>query len=87
MFGVLIVVFCRNRIAILRFSTGQRQISLIAVLHVLKALDSGREAADFQRLGWAPAGVAGLNGGLLLFRTSRSLMAPGTDTLRDAARL
>jgi hypothetical protein len=41
-------------------------------------LGSGREAADFQRLGWAPTGVAGLNGGLLLFRTFRSLMAAGT---------
>jgi hypothetical protein len=44
MFGVLIVVLCRNRIAILSFSTGQHQISLVAYLQVLKAiwLGSGR---------------------------------------------
>ena len=35
---MLVVVFCRDRIAILRFSTGQRQISLIASLQVLKAI-------------------------------------------------
>jgi len=44
MFGVLVVVLCRDRVAILRFSTGQRQIALIASLQVLKAiwLGSGR---------------------------------------------
>jgi hypothetical protein len=36
--SVLVVVLCRNRIAILSFSAGQRQISLIALFHVLKAL-------------------------------------------------
>jgi hypothetical protein len=30
MFGVLVVVLRRDRVAILRFSTGQRQISLVA---------------------------------------------------------
>jgi hypothetical protein len=38
MLSVLVVVLCRNRIAILSFSAGQRQISLIALFHVLKAL-------------------------------------------------
>jgi hypothetical protein len=38
MFGVLVVVLCHDRIAILSFSTGQRQISLIASLQVLKTL-------------------------------------------------
>ena len=41
MLSVLVVVFCRNRIAILSFSAGQRQISLIALFHVLKALRLG----------------------------------------------
>jgi hypothetical protein len=35
---VLVVVLCRDRIAILSFGAGQRQISLIALFHVLKAL-------------------------------------------------
>ena len=38
MFIVLVVVLCRDRIAILSFGAGQRQISLIALFHVLKAL-------------------------------------------------
>ena len=38
MLSVLVVVFCRNRIAILSFNAGQRQISLIALFQVLKAL-------------------------------------------------
>jgi hypothetical protein len=37
MLSVLEVVLCGNRIAILSFSAGQRQISLIALFHVLKA--------------------------------------------------
>ena len=44
MFGVLVVVLRRDRVAILRFSAGQRQVSLVASLQVLKAiwLGSGR---------------------------------------------
>jgi hypothetical protein len=38
MLSVLVVVLCHNCIAILSFSAGQRQISLIALFHVLKAL-------------------------------------------------
>jgi hypothetical protein len=38
MFGVLVVVLCRDCIAILCFHPGQRQIPLIALFQVLKAL-------------------------------------------------
>ena len=38
MFRVLVVILCCDRIAILSFSAGQRQISLIGYFHVLKAL-------------------------------------------------
>ena len=31
MFSVLVIVLCRNRIAILNFSVGQRQISFIGL--------------------------------------------------------
>ena len=37
MFSVLVVVLCRDRIAILSFSAGKLQISLIALFYVLKA--------------------------------------------------
>jgi hypothetical protein len=37
MFGVLVVILCGDRIAMLRFGAGQRQILLIASLQVLKA--------------------------------------------------
>jgi len=58
MFGVLVVVLCRDGIAILRFSTGQRQISLIASLQVLKALWFESDAGDIQRFGRAANGRA-----------------------------
>jgi hypothetical protein len=35
MFGVLVVVLCRDRIAVLDFGTGERQIPLIASLGAL----------------------------------------------------
>jgi hypothetical protein len=35
MFGVLVVVLCRDRIADLDFGTGERQIPLIVSLRVL----------------------------------------------------
>jgi hypothetical protein len=38
MFGVLVVVLGRDQIAALGFSLGQRQISLIVSLHVIRAL-------------------------------------------------
>ena len=36
MFGVLVVVLCPDRVADLRFRTGERQIPLIAFLRILK---------------------------------------------------
>jgi hypothetical protein len=38
MFGVLVVVLGRHQIAALGFSLGQRQISLIVSLRVIRAL-------------------------------------------------
>jgi hypothetical protein len=49
MFGVLVVVLCRDRIAILSFSTGQHRISLIASLKVV---------GDIRRFGRAANGRA-----------------------------
>jgi hypothetical protein len=81
MFGMLVVVLRRDGIAILRFSTRQRQISFIASLQVLKASASGRDVGDIQRFGRAANGRA-VATEFLLFRISRSLI--GTRKLRAA---
>ena len=57
MFSVLVVVLCRDRIAILSFSAGKLQISLIALFYVLKPFGSGRDEADLQRLGRAASSI------------------------------
>ena len=81
MFGVLVVVLRRDRVAILRFSTGQRQISLVASLQVLKAIWLGSGCGRYPALGRAANGRAGA-AEFLLFRISRSLI--GTRKLRAA---
>jgi hypothetical protein len=73
MFSVLVEVLCRDHIDILSFSASELQISLIALLHVVKPLGSDRDEADPQRLGRAVFSVLDLNwpvvaNGLWLFR-------------------
>ena len=50
MFGVLIVVLCRDGIAILSFSMGHRQISLIGSLQALKAVWLGSGCGRYPAL-------------------------------------
>ena len=63
MLSVLVVVFCCNRITILNFSAGHRQISVIALFHVLKApFGSGRGEVDIRQFS---RGALGLNWSLV----------------------
>jgi len=61
MLGVLVVVLCPNHVADLGFSAGERQISLIVSLRVLRALWGGHRVPSApSRFERAPNDAAGL---------------------------
>jgi hypothetical protein len=75
---VLVVVLCRNRIAVLSFRAGQRKVSLVALFHALKALRlrSGRTRYPTIQPGgtWSELALRGRSVIISHFRSKSSLL-------------